>query len=289
MLKKAFYSPTANAALTWVSIGALIFGGLAKLTPEWFGKLTWPQVILTGISIAIAVGLAVSICVFVFAISYRRFRPAPTEAKGFDFATTLVNPTTTAEVAEIRDELHTIRDKILPELEANVEGMARTLADLPGQMEQGLGRFDKRLAKLQAFQEGLVAQTRARIAPELQEEIGKFERVSHEAIRDEMVGSIVRGRQLRAHSERIHKMLAAVGVDETRLQEQLIAAQERAQTDTECAVILRGEEDKWQTAAEKREWHINDAPVAVYKSMLQGLAPAPSDIDLLTKLNAQEQ
>lgn len=75
MFQRVFHSRTAAALATWLTLGTVVLGLLAWLTPEWFGTLTVPQATLLGIGAISALSLVIAVAVFVFALGFRRLRP----------------------------------------------------------------------------------------------------------------------------------------------------------------------------------------------------------------------
>ena len=86
MFGKIFHSPRAGAVANWIGIFAGIsaaLGWLARITPEWFGALTWPQTILAGIALATALLLALSVIAVIAAYAFRMLKPLSATAPNF--------------------------------------------------------------------------------------------------------------------------------------------------------------------------------------------------------------
>ena len=71
------HNKTAQALSGWAGLLTTIFTILGRLTPEWFGQLTWPQAILIGIAAALSTMLASSIVLAVGGYGFRLIRPLP--------------------------------------------------------------------------------------------------------------------------------------------------------------------------------------------------------------------
>jgi hypothetical protein len=74
------HNKTAQAFSGWIGIVSVVFTVLGKLTPEWFGHLSWPQAILSGIAAALGGSLVLSVILLLGALSYRYIRPLPVGA-----------------------------------------------------------------------------------------------------------------------------------------------------------------------------------------------------------------
>lgn len=80
MFYQLLHNRTVQALGSWVGLLSIPFGILTKMSPEWFGDLSWPQAILAGIAGALIVTLILSLIVAISAFAYRTIRPAALEA-----------------------------------------------------------------------------------------------------------------------------------------------------------------------------------------------------------------
>lgn len=82
MLRPILHNPTVAGVGSWLGIitsAVTAIGWLVKMTPEWFGELTWPQSILIGLGGVIAGGLLLALATLIGGIGYRYFRPIAKE------------------------------------------------------------------------------------------------------------------------------------------------------------------------------------------------------------------
>ncbi len=78
MFRPLLHSPTAAGLGSWLGIiGAVgtFLSWIVKMTPEWFGELTWPQSILIGLAGTLAFTLLLSLATLLGGVGYRYFRP----------------------------------------------------------------------------------------------------------------------------------------------------------------------------------------------------------------------
>ena len=78
MLRPILHNPTAAGIGSWLGIITFangVLSGLIKMTPEWFGELTWPQSILLGLAFLVASTLLLAVAANVGGRGYRYFRP----------------------------------------------------------------------------------------------------------------------------------------------------------------------------------------------------------------------
>lgn len=70
---------TAQGLSGWAGLLTTVFTLLGKLTPEWFGALTWPQAILAGIAAALGAMLLFAVALVLGAYGFRLLRPIPVQ------------------------------------------------------------------------------------------------------------------------------------------------------------------------------------------------------------------
>ena len=73
-----FHSKTAQAIGTWISVLTAVYAVIGMLIPEWFGHLTWPQLILMGLAAALATTLILGLAALMFGAGgalFRVFKP----------------------------------------------------------------------------------------------------------------------------------------------------------------------------------------------------------------------
>jgi hypothetical protein len=95
MLAKIFYSKTASAVATWLAIGAAFYALIIWLTPQWFGQLTWPERILTGIGLSLATALVFAVVLALGGFGWRQFRPLPVSKFAVETTETALTPART--------------------------------------------------------------------------------------------------------------------------------------------------------------------------------------------------
>jgi hypothetical protein len=72
-----FHSKTVQALGSWLGILSAFFALLSKLSPGWFGQLTWPEAILSGIALALVVTLVGAVALFIASYGFRLIKPLP--------------------------------------------------------------------------------------------------------------------------------------------------------------------------------------------------------------------
>lgn len=77
MVYKLFHSKTAGALATWLTLSASFFAWVGSMTPQWFGELTWPQLLLVGLCGALVATLVLAWALAGLAHAYRHAWPLP--------------------------------------------------------------------------------------------------------------------------------------------------------------------------------------------------------------------
>jgi hypothetical protein len=73
-----FHSKNAQSLGTWLAILTALFAGAGKLIPEWFGLLTWPQLVLVAFGAALATLFLLAVIAFLIGAGgalFRRYKP----------------------------------------------------------------------------------------------------------------------------------------------------------------------------------------------------------------------
>lgn len=128
-----FHSKNAQALATWIALLTAFFAGIGKLIPEWFGQLSWPQLILASFGAALATLLLLSIAAFFAgagAAFYRRFRPlAPLSSSEVETGTVAYNDAE-QEIERLKQNHDNLRDRFV-ELAAEVRAAIGKQTALP--------------------------------------------------------------------------------------------------------------------------------------------------------------
>jgi hypothetical protein len=70
------HNKTANGVGAWMGILTSVFTFIGWLTPEWFGELSWPQLVLVGVGLALTFSLVLAVALAVAGYGFRQFKPA---------------------------------------------------------------------------------------------------------------------------------------------------------------------------------------------------------------------
>lgn len=73
-----FHNKNAQALANWTALLTAFFTGVGKLSPDWFGELSWAQLILAAFGAALATLLIIGAAAFLLGAGgalYRQFRP----------------------------------------------------------------------------------------------------------------------------------------------------------------------------------------------------------------------
>jgi hypothetical protein len=272
------HNKTAQAVSGWIGILSLIFGAVAKVTPEWVGHLTWPQTFIVGVVSALAVSLVLAVTLLVLGAAFRYFRPVknPQVVEEGDI---LVSPA--YDDTKLKEDIATLAQN----LDQKIVGQREEIVDILAELEQRLHLAERELQGHAALSEAmlnhLLVRYRNQIFDEIAPMIDRF---------DLMLDSdSSHAGHYQANNQSVLDAFSAAGVSHVGIQEASEARRNKINQDNEYVVVRESERERWADGAAKKDWHLRHLQPEILREILaRGRAAnrVQSERDFLKQIQA---
>lgn len=263
MFYQILHNKTVQALSGWVGLLSMLLTVLSKLTPEWFGKLTWPQAILAGLCGALGGTLVVALILAIFAYAFRLIRPAALNGEALrpqataDFA----SPSSPVQLVEAYDDSDLRRNfsdlsRHVSEINGAIEAISRRVTDMADANTIANGNIAAEVGELHRLI-GAVAQPL--IAQAQLDFLNKAKPLEIAQHRGKLSGTSIETEQLRnfergeAYSS-LRDRLIEFGFDISELDNSIGQGLDRLKASPEYLNIWAEEAGQWESQSQKQAW-----------------------------------
>lgn len=285
MLKRIFYNPVVGAIADWTAVLGLIgillampATILAKLNPEWFGAMTWPQALLAGFAGSLVVILVLSLALALCGWGYRTLRPlppqeVPTQTTAFE---TQRNTAQDADISHLKSTTSKISDnlEVITEKISNHEIVVNYI-----------------VSGWQADQYKILSDEVHNLFAEYEKKDEQMRTIQENVNRGMMLPQFPPSPDHRKLVERF----SALGIKPHDIYDAIKRRTEEINTKTEYILLNEMDKSRFSDGAQKKAYYLSRAPAHVMQDFLgsylgrRELLPKTSEEYVLTKLNTEPQ